>query len=150
MRTVRTPTATRRAVITALGATLFSFLVAWSWIGAVHTPAPHQVKVAVVAPSPLLAELQTGLNEHAPGGFDLVAYPNQAQATTALKNGDLPGALIVTDPPTGPSFHLLTAGANGPLPSEVLTKAFGQIAAAQHVTMSTTDVVPLPTDDLIG
>jgi hypothetical protein len=153
MSPARTLPPTARAVLTAVGATCLSLLLAWSWIGATHSPAPHAVPVGVVGPAAAEAGLGAALDARAPGGFDLVAYPTAQQAAAALGHDDLAAAVVITPPATpaaAPGLELLTASAEGVAPAQVLTQTFEAAAAAQHAAFRTVDVAPLPANDRLG
>lgn len=153
MSTSRTLPPTARAALTAVAATVFSLLLAWSWIGSTHAAAPHSVPIGVVASAQAETKLGAALEAHAPGGYDLVGYSTEQQATSALGHDDLAGVVILTPPgtPAGPAhLELLTANAEGAAPAQILTGTFEAVAGAQHASFSTTDAVPLPANDRLG
>jgi hypothetical protein len=150
MSSTRTLSSTARAALAAVGATGFGLLLAWSWVSATGNPVPHHVEVGVVAPAQVGAQLGATLDAHAPGGFDLVRYPTGQQAASAVKHGDVAGAVVITIPAGSPRLELLTASAAGPIPAQVLTQTFESVAAAEHASFSTTDMVPLPANDRLG
>jgi hypothetical protein len=150
MTSTRTLGSTARAALTAAGATGFTLLLAWSWVSATSNPAPHHVEVGVVAPAQVGAQLGAALDAHAPGGFDVVRYATGQQAANAVKHGDVAGAVVITIPAGSPRLELLTASAGGPIPAQVLTQTFESVAAAEHASFSTIDVVPLPANDRLG
>ncbi|MGH8963305.1 MAG: hypothetical protein ACRDWT_19290 [Jatrophihabitantaceae bacterium] len=150
MNPTRTLGPARRAFAVVLGASLFSFLLAWSLLATMHSPAPRDLPVAVVAPQPVLAGLRAHIDAQAPGALDLTGYDTQALATAAIKTDDVAGAVVFGQNANGPSIHLLTAGAGGPAAANLLTEVFSGVAAAQHASLTTTDVVPLPPSDRLG
>jgi len=144
MNTTRTLTATGRAALAGAAATGLTFLLAWSWAGATHSPAPHHVPVAITAPATTEHQLSAAL---APAGFTLVPYSTEQQAATAVRHGDVAGAVIING---SGQLDLLTASAGGPVPAQVLTETFQSVAAADHAAFTATDLVPLPAGDRLG
>lgn len=153
MSTARTLPHAARAALTAVAATVFSLLLAWSWLGSTHAAAPHDVPIGVVASAQAESRLGAALDAHVPGGFDLVSYPTRQQAASALGHDDLSGVVVLTPPaaPGGPAhLELLTANAEGAASAQILTQTFTSVAGAEHASFSTTDTVPLPTNDRLG
>jgi hypothetical protein len=107
-------------------------------LSAFHRPTPHGLPVGVVAPAPVTRQLQGALDAHVPGGFDLRAYDNEADARTGITSRQLDGALVAE--PSG--LRLMLADAGGTGPAQALTGAFEAVATrtGQHLTV--VDVVP--------
>lgn len=115
-------------------ASLFMTLV----LSAFHQPAPHDLAVGVVAPAPMTRALERGLDAADPGGFDLQAVPNEAQARAGIDDRRLDGAVV-----GGPrDMRLLIADAGGTGPARALTGAFGAAAAGIGRPLQVVDVVP--------
>ncbi len=150
MNPTRTLGPARRAFAVVLGASMFSVLLAWSLLATMHSPTPRHLPVAVVAPQPVLAELRTHIDAQAPGALDLTGYDTQALASAAVKSADVAGAVVFGQNANGPSVHLLTAGAGGPAATNLLTQLFSGVAASEHASLTTTDLVPLPPGDRLG
>ena len=56
-------------------------------LSAFHQPTPHDLKVGVVASAPVTRTLRRTLDDAAPGGFELRAYANEAQARAGIRTG---------------------------------------------------------------
>ncbi len=48
-----------------------------------HQPTPHHLPVGIVAPPPVTHTIQTNLEAHAPGGFDLKSLPSASARRAA-------------------------------------------------------------------
>jgi hypothetical protein len=107
-------------------------------LSAFHRPTPHGLPVGVVAPAPVTRQLQGALDAHVPGGFDLRAYDNAADARTGITSRQLDGALVAE--PSG--LRLMLAGAGGTGPAQALTGAFEAVAARTGRHLTVVDVVP--------
>ena len=103
-----------------------------------HQPTPHHLPVGIVAPPPVAHTVQTNLDAHAPGGFDLKSLSSERQARLAIAHRAVDGALIIS--PHG--LTLLTAGAGGTAPSQAITRAFTAVAVKTGRPLTTNDVVP--------
>lgn len=150
-----------RVVAVALGlSVLVGVLVAaFSWPAV--TSEVKNLPVAVVAPDPVARQLETALDEKAPGAFDLVAATDRAAAVRLIETRTVSGAIVVAEQP-----EVLTASAGGPVPAQLLgalavplqaqlqAAADAQAAAsglsAPTVTVAVTDVVPLVDTDPRG
>jgi hypothetical protein len=107
-------------------------------LSAFHQPAPHDLKVGVVAPAPVTRALQRTLDVAAPSGFELRAYPGEAQAHTAIADRRLDGALLTAQA----GQRLLVADAGGSGAARALTGAFTALAAKTGQRLAVVDVVP--------
>jgi hypothetical protein len=141
--TMRHPETTKtvgRLVAAMIGATLVSMFIVGSFAGALHQPRPHELPVAVVAPSSTTEHVADALAEHMHGAFRVTGYQSEAAARKAVLTGSEDGALIIGST----QDHLLVAGAQGALTVNAVTTAAQAVAtsAGQHVTV--TDVRPLP------
>lgn len=111
--------------------------------GALHSPRPHDVPVAVVAPASALRQLADGLSAKAPGAFELRSYRSPAAARAALADHEVDGALILA----APRPQLLVAGAAGPAPTEAITAALTAATRSDGQPLDIHDVRPLPAAD---
>ena len=112
-------------------------------LGAFHAPRPHDLPVGIVGPAPVTSRVEHALDTAAPGAFGWHSYPSQAGARTGITQRAVDGALVVS----GPTLRLLIATGGGTGPAQVLTQAFGAVAARSGHPMVVTDVVPpLPGD----
>ena len=131
------PRSTLRAAV--VGGGLLSGFFAFSFLGALHDPQPHKLPIAIVAPAAVRSALNAELSSHAPGAFDLRAYPSLMAARSAVLERNVDGAFVLG------SHHadLLVAGAGGQAVVQTIEAAFGSVAAGLHTPIVTRDVVPL-------
>jgi hypothetical protein len=90
--------------------------------------------------------LQRSLETAAPGGFELRAYPSEAQARAGIDDRRLDGALVAA--PGG--SRLLIADAGGSGTARALTSAFAASAATTGQRLEVVDVVPPVNGDSQG
>jgi hypothetical protein len=121
--------------------TLLGMLFVASFLGALHKPEPHNVPVAVVGPSALVAQLDRAIGQKAPGAFDLRGYESEPPARDALLNRDVDAVLV---PQAG---RIVVASAAGRTASSVITQVFQGAAQAQGQRLTVEDAVPLPPGD---
>ncbi len=138
--------AMRRVLAIALVAAVVSCLFVLSYGYAAHAPRPHDVRVDVVG-NGAAARLGAALEHAIPGGFDVVAAPDQATARHDVRSGTAYGAIVV--PPVGP-LGVLTAGAGGIAVQQIVIRAATALATVQGRAVVQTDVVPLPPEDAGG
>lgn len=138
----------QRLIIAAcLAMTLVGMLVVGSFLGALHSPKPHKVDVAVVGPADSLGHLlQSPFAQQEEGAFNFKPYQSEEDARSALLHRKIDGAIILG--PTGQ--HLIFAGASGRFNGQILTTAFEAEAAASHQKLTVDDLRPLPSRDLNG
>ncbi|TCM48176.1 hypothetical protein [Kribbella sp. VKM Ac-2568] len=133
------------AVVTLLTALLTVLLIAFAWPAA--RSEPRDLPIAVAGPQQAVAQMQGGLEQAMPGGFEVTAVQDRAAAVKAIENRDVYGA-VVLDPQ---SPEVLTASAGGPAVAQILTQLSSRMAAQnQEAAPKVTDVVPLPQDDPRG
>src|SRR5689334_22242173 len=80
----------RPVVVAAVVGVLFALCFA----GALHSPTPHGMDVAVVAPPPVTRQLQGLLEERAPGAFHVEPVPSARAAEDAVLRREAAGAFI--------------------------------------------------------
>jgi hypothetical protein len=103
-----------------------------------HQPSPHHIPVGIVASGPVAHAIETNLDQHLPGGFELRSLPSKSRARVEIAHRSVDGALVVSRQ----RLTLLTAGAGGTAPAQAITTAFTKLAAASGQTLTTRDVVP--------
>lgn len=139
-------TAERRVLLGAIAGLAFGLCLVGSLLAAFHEPAPHELPVAVVAPTGVLSKTQAALDAQQPGAFRLDSYPTAQAARAAVTDGSHHGAFVVG----AQGDELMVAGAGGSAPVSLLTKVFTKVSAAEHQPLRVTDVVPLPEGDRQG
>jgi hypothetical protein len=131
------------AIVTGL---ISSFAFIAFFTSALHDPQPNGLKVAVVGPPAAARDLQRGLDQALPGGFDLTRYDDEAAARRALTDQDADGVFI----PSATRPRLLLAGGAGANASTALRTAFGAAAGARGQRLEVADAAPLPRHDSRG
>jgi hypothetical protein len=139
--------APRRLFVVAVLAAVIALGFTLSFGYADHAPRPHDVKLAVAAPAAVSAQLAKGLQRAEPGGFKLTAVGNAQAAIHSVRTQRAAGALIV---PASGANTIVTAGAEGTLQQQVLTKALGAASAAMHRPIKSLDAAPLSPGDHSG
>ena len=135
---------------TALVAVSFVFVAIYAYTE--HAPEAHGIRVAFVGSS--VAELfaQRGVDQYAPGAFDLRSYPTAAAARRAIIQRKVYGAYIQGN---GRSSLILTAGAAGAGAQQGIEHGFGEMVAHAPLGMGRValvykDLRPLPANDSRG
>ena len=112
-------------------------------LSAFHAPRPHDLPVGIVGPAAVTSRVEHALDGAAPGAFGWHSYPSEAGARTGIAQREVDGALVAS----GPHLRLLIAQGGGTGPAQVLTQAFGAVAARSQRHLVVADVVPpLPGD----
>ena len=75
------------AVITLLTAVLTVFLIAFAWPSA--RSEPRNVPLAVAGPAPAVAQIEAGLEQAMPGGFEITAVPDRQAAVQRIEDRDV-------------------------------------------------------------
>lgn len=140
---------------TAVSVVVLAFL--WPAI----TSEVRGLPIAAAGPSAQLDQLIGGIDEHAPGVFDVTTVDDRDAAVAAIESRDAYGALILGSEP-----EVLTSSAASPVAAQALSAVAAQlqgqlqqaaaVQAAQagveppSVTVAVTDVVPLAETDARG
>ncbi len=133
----------RMQIALVTGNLVFASLFMTLALSAFHQPAPHDLKVGVVAPAPVTRALGQALGRADPGGFELRAYPSEARALAGIDDRRLDGALVLSSHDT----RLLVADAGGTGPANALKGALGAAAARLGRQLQVVDAVPPRTGD---
>jgi len=122
------------------------FLVALPavYLGALHQPAPHDMRVAVIGSGAPAERLASGLDAQAGDAFDVETVSTVAQARSALRHLEIRAAY---DPATATVYVASAGSAAGANTTEQL---FTKVAAQSNQTLTVDDVVPLPAGDRLG
>lgn len=130
------------AVLLAPAVVLSLLLALAAWPAA--NLAPRDIPIGLVATDPVATQLSARLKE---GGFDVRAYVDASRATTAIRERDIYGAIVMS----GEGSQVLTASAASPVIAESLRSVAGQIANPIPAAGPTAvDVVPTPVGDPRG
>lgn len=122
-----------------LGVLVVQLAMIGSYVGSLHRPQPHELPVAVVAPTAQVAQLQQQVGDR----LDLRAVSSDATARAELHDGDIYAAL---EPAVSGAPTLLVANAKGPS----AVSAVEQVLAAGGTQATVQDVVPLDDNDPRG
>ena len=111
-----------------------------SYVGALHSPKPRDVALAVVGPNAFPTAVGKQVSLH------IIRYSSESSARHAIDQRDVYGAFV-----SGPAgSKLIVAPAAGPAVATGLTTAFGAAAAATHQRLAIVQVHPLPRNDSSG
>jgi hypothetical protein len=119
-------------------------------IGAYHKPHPNNIKMGIVGPAAVTAQLRTGLGKQAgPAGFTISSVPTVAQAVHDVRQRHLNAAFVPTADPKKPAT-VIVAGGGGRLVATAAETLARAIVAAQGAQLVVSDVRPLASGDEIG
>ncbi|MEU8224884.1 hypothetical protein [Kribbella sp. NPDC048915] len=130
------------AVVTLLTAILTVLLIAFAWPAA--RSGPRDLPLVVAGPPAAVQQVEAGLEQAMPGGFELTAVPDREAAVQRIKDRDAYGAIVLNQAQP----EVLTASAAGPAVAQILNQLAGHISPQSPAKV--TDVVPLPEDDPRG
>jgi hypothetical protein len=139
---------TKRTMLLMIGVLVLGLGFITSYVGAFHSPTPHRVPIAVVAPAQASARVVDELN--ALPGQPLHAQP-AASATDAralVGHGSTSAALLVSG--TGTTDSLLVATGGGAAVATAVETVIGNAEAAQHRSLTVADAIPAQTGDARG
>jgi hypothetical protein len=118
-----------------------------SFIGALHAPAPHDVKVAVVGPPATVVPLAQGISARARGALNISQITSVADARRAVAERKLVAAYVPMPAPT-PTIIVASAASAGL--ANFAESTFRQVAATQGRLLAVDDVKPLPAGNASG
>lgn len=143
-----------RAVASAFATPiLFMLVLAATLVTAFHSPAPHSMALTVAGPGSITAPLIAGLEQSAPGSFDLTQADDAGVARTAVENRDAVGAIVIgaaTADGAPPTVTTYVASGGGRAASSAVEGVGAQIAAQMGATGEVVDVAPLVPQDALG
>jgi hypothetical protein len=111
-----------------------------SYVGALHHPRPHDVRIGVVGVSPLPTAVAKQFS------LSITGYPSESAARSAIDHRKIDGAFIAG----GGGSTLVVVPAAGTAGAAALSTAFGAAAAALHVPLEVVQAHPLPAGDASG
>jgi hypothetical protein len=121
-------------------------IAAFTFIGALHSPSPHNLDIGLVGTAEATDPVATQLEEQAPGDFDLHRYGSRSAAEEAIQNRDVAAAYV----PGTPQAELLVAGANGAMQVSTVMATFDRLSGATGSELVVDDVRPTPDGDRAG
>ena len=116
-----------------------------SYVGAFHSPQPHQIPIAVVAPAQVSAETVGKLNAIPSNPVKATAVDSQALAEQQIRADETSAAFIIN--PQSSTDTLLVSSAGGTSLSTAVTTVLTQVDAAQSRRVTVQDIVPLQPGD---
>ncbi|ALV38565.1 hypothetical protein AS200_14710 [Streptomyces sp. CdTB01] len=111
-----------------------------SYIGAFHSPTPHRIPVAVVAPASVSARITETLNTLDGDPVKATTAPSEAAARAQVMNRSVDAAFILN--PQGTTDRLVVASAGGPALSTVAAQLAQKIESTQQRQVTITDIRP--------
>ena len=119
-------------------------------LGAMHSPTPKDMPVAVVGSSVEQAEdTIEQLDEQMDGKFEFTALDDKGETRRLVENRDDVAALVLPSE-KNPEFELLANQAGNNASYRVAVQVFEQVAQAQNSDLTVDNLVPLPDRDKNG
>ncbi|HEV7204159.1 MAG TPA: hypothetical protein VGN18_06080 [Jatrophihabitans sp.] len=134
-----------RTTVLILGVLLIQLGFVLSYVGAFHSPKPHRIPVAVVAPAQQSGALVGRINGIAGAPLRAVAVGDAATARRQVVAGDTSAALVID--PGGTKDTVLVASGGGTSVVTAVQQVLTAVEAAQHRTVELQDIVPLQSGD---
>lgn len=131
---------TLRAFGLVLGGLIVQLAFVISYVGAFHSPVPHRIPVAVVAPQQASAKIVAQLNGLDGDPVEATAVPSAATARQWVLTREADAAFLFDA--NGTKDTLLVASAGGPSVSQTATQIAQKIETAQKRQITVTDIRP--------
>ncbi|GAA0627784.1 DUF3533 domain-containing protein [Sporichthya brevicatena] len=139
---------TPRTVGLVFGVLVLQLAFVLSYVGAFHSPKPHQISLAVVAPEQVSAQLVDEFNGIASDPIKARAVSDEDRVRAAIRVGKLSAALIVDG--SGTSDRLLITTAGGTSVATAVQQVVESAEAQRQRTVAVEDVVPMQDGDARG
>ncbi|AWB91604.1 ABC transporter permease [Aeromicrobium chenweiae] len=137
-------------VVLLVGVLLIQLGFTASYVGAFHSPKPHEVPVVVVpppgAPSELAREITRTLNGLDGKPLKATVAKDEAAGRDKLRDRTVGGVLVLGQQ----DDQLLVASADGSAESEAIETVVKKVAAQQQRPLKTSDVIPANSGDAHG
>ena len=118
-------------------------------IGTYHKPHPNGIKVGVVGPAPLTAQLRAGIEKRAGSAFEVRPVATVARAAHDVRQRRLNAAFVPTTNPRQPGT-VIVASANGRIVATAAETLARTVTSAQGAQLVIREVRPLPSGDELG
>lgn len=105
---------------------------------ALHSPRPHKLPVAVVAPAPAVAQIQRAADAKMPGALAIKGYTNAAEAQRDLHTEAIYGVIA----PGATGVQATVSSALGEPSKQAVTAVAEGAAAAMRTKATVVDVTP--------
>ncbi|MEU3342871.1 DUF3533 domain-containing protein [Streptomyces sp. NPDC006668] len=129
-----------RALGLVLGGLLIQLAFTISYLGAFHSPTPHRIPVAVVAPEQASAQIVAKLNGLDGDPVKATAAESESAARQRIMDRKVDAAFLLNA--TGTKDTLLVASAGGPSVSQTASLLAQKIEAEQKRQVTVTDIHP--------
>ena len=137
-----------RTVSLIIGVLLLQIGFILSYVGAFHSPTPHRIPLAVVAPVPESSQVVTKLNLIPSAPLHATAASSLAAARRLIGDEAVSAALVIN--PAAKTDTLLIASADGSSVASAAEQIITAAEASQHRSVAVTDIVPLQRGDYHG
>jgi len=137
-----------RTVSLIIGVLLLQIGFILSYVGAFHSPTPHRIPLAVVAPAPESSQVVTKLNLIPSAPLHATAASSLAAARRLIGDEAASAALVIN--PAAKTDTLLIASADGSSVASAAEQVITAAEASQHRSVAVTDIVPLQRGDYHG
>ncbi|MDJ0344567.1 DUF3533 domain-containing protein [Streptomyces sp. H10-C2] len=127
-----------RAFVLVVGGLLIQLAFIVSYLGAFHSPTPHRIPAAVVAPAQVAGQVVAQLNALPGESVKAVAVADEAEARRQIMNRTVDAAILIN--PAGKTDTLLVASAGGPSVSQTAAQIAQSVEKAQHRQVTVTDI----------
>ena len=134
-----------RTVGLIIGVLLLQIGFILSYVGAFHSPAPHRIPIAVVAPAQVSGQVVSRLNQIPSAPLQGAAAGSVAAARHLIRVDSVSSALVVN--PAARTDTLLVASASGTSQTSAVEQVIRAAEASQHRSVTVTDLVPLQHGD---
>ncbi|NUS73741.1 MAG: DUF3533 domain-containing protein [Corynebacteriales bacterium] len=131
---------TPRAALFVIGVFALQVGFILSYIGAFHSPTPHELPVGVVAPPRIADQVNQTLNNLDDDPIDSRVVADEAAARRMIMDRTIDAAIIIN--PAQTTDTLLIASAGGPAVSEAATLLATEIDAQNRRQITTVDIQP--------
>lgn len=140
----RSATAVLGQAVTA--AVVVGAVVVFTFVGALHSPEPNDVPIAIVGPKEVTTALGERIDAAAPGAFDIEYAEDAEAAKWDVIEQEVTAALV----PGASESYLYLAGANGAMSENILSRAFTRAIEAGGSDLVVEDLAPLAGGDRAG
>ncbi|NYI03598.1 DUF3533 domain-containing protein [Allostreptomyces psammosilenae] len=129
-----------RGVALVVGVLALQLGFVLSYVGAFHSPTPHRVPVAVVAPEPAAHQIIDQLNALDGEPVRARAASDEHEARTLILDRTVDAAVVVD--PRGSTDTLLVASAGGPAVSSTVAQIAERVESTRQRQVTVTDIRP--------
>jgi hypothetical protein len=137
-----------RTALLVLGVLVIQMGFVLSYVGAFHSPTPHEIPVAVVAPTPVSAQAVVELNALRGDPLHAVAVTSEEAGRRLLDQGSVSAVLVVSA--TGTTDTLLVSAGGGASVAAAVQAVITKVDALEHRTVNTIDALPAQPGDARG